>query len=89
MLMMHKQQNPNSFFPNDGLIFIHNGTILFTVSNPDNEGKDSEEKNLGHINSITSIGNTTKDKAKIGKIWSWVQSHISVFKNATHLRPEF
>lgn len=52
---------------NDGLIFIHNGTILFTVSNPDNEGKDGEEKNLGHINSITSIGNTTKDKAKIGK----------------------
>jgi hypothetical protein len=52
---------------NDELIFIHNGKVPFTVSNPDDEGKDSEEKNLGHINAITSIGNTTKDKAKIGK----------------------
>ena len=39
----------------------------FTVSNPETEDLDSEKKLLGHINSITSIGNTIKDKAEIGK----------------------
>lgn len=46
----------------DGLIFKHNGTVPFSVSD---EGK----KPLGHINSITSIGNSSKRNHynKIGK----------------------
>ena len=46
----------------DGLIFKHNGTIPFSIS-------DEGEKPLGHINSITSIGNSSKrdNYNKIGK----------------------
>jgi hypothetical protein len=52
----------------DGLWFKHNGSVRFTISNPENEEADSENGLLGHINSITSIGNSTKiDEQKIGK----------------------
>ncbi|RZK12776.1 MAG: DNA helicase [Flavobacterium sp.] len=52
----------------DGLWFKHNGTVRFTISDPSTEDDDSEEGRLGHINAITSIGNTTKvDEQKIGK----------------------
>lgn len=52
----------------DGLWFKHNGAVRFSISDPDNEDKDSETGNLGHINAITSIGNSTKiDEQKIGK----------------------
>lgn len=46
----------------DGLIFKHNGTVPFSIS-------DEGEKPLGHINSITSIGNSSKrdNYNKIGK----------------------
>lgn len=46
----------------DGLIFKHNGTIPFSIS-------DEGQKPLGHINSITSIGNSSKrnNYNKIGK----------------------
>ena len=37
------------------LIFAHNGTRHFFVSNPANEDIDSERKTLGDINAITSI----------------------------------
>lgn len=51
-----------------GLFFKHNGSVRFTISNPANEDEDSENGKLGHINSITSIGNSTKiDEQKIGK----------------------
>jgi len=51
-----------------GLWFKHNGSVRFTISNPDNEDEDSERGTLGHINAITSIGNSTKiDEQKIGK----------------------
>lgn len=33
---------------NDGLTFIHNGTIGFTVSNPETEDHDGEEKVRTH-----------------------------------------
>lgn len=52
----------------DGLWFKHNGSVRFSISDPDNEEEDSETGNLGHINAITSIGNSTKiDEQKIGK----------------------
>ena len=42
------------------LIFAHNGTRHFSVSNPANEDRDSQEGKLGDINSITSIANSNK-----------------------------
>lgn len=50
-----------------GLYFIHNGSIPFTVSNPQEEEADTENGALGHINSITSIANSNKTEASIGK----------------------
>ncbi|MEI6429623.1 MAG: AAA domain-containing protein [Pseudanabaena sp. ELA607] len=40
-----------------GLICSHNGLVKFNITDPDKEGDTS---NLGHINSITSIGNSSK-----------------------------
>ena len=50
-----------------GLYFSHNGTVLFTVSAPD------DVQNIGHLNAITAIGDTSKtgetgkNSPKIGK----------------------
>lgn len=49
------------------LIFAHNGSRHFSVSNPENEDVDSENKTLGDINAITSIANSNKTGASIGK----------------------
>lgn len=49
------------------LIFAHNGTRQFSVSDPANEGSDSEAGKLGDINAITSIANSNKTEASIGK----------------------
>lgn len=49
------------------LIFAHNGTRHFSVSNPADEDRDSKEGTLGDINSITSIANSNKTEASIGK----------------------
>src|SRR5690606_16577066 len=52
----------------NGLWFKHNGTIKFTVSDIDTAKEDTQAGTLGHINSITAIGNSTKiDEQKIGK----------------------
>ena len=52
----------------DRLVFIHNGTQRFSVSNPETEEKDREEGCLGDVNAILSIGNSTKtDQNTIGK----------------------
>lgn len=51
----------------DKLIFAHNGTRRFSVSNPATEAEDSENNALGDINSITSIANSNKSEASIGK----------------------
>jgi hypothetical protein len=51
----------------DKLVFAHNGTRRFTVSNPASEKQDRESGNLGDINAITSIGASNKPKAAIGK----------------------
>lgn len=54
-----------------GLLFKHNGTTHFTVSSYDTEEKDRAAGTLGHVNSITAIGFSTKDNEgkdnKIGK----------------------
>jgi hypothetical protein len=51
----------------DGLYFKHNGTTLFSVSNPDTEREDKENNILGHVNSITAIANSNKTESSIGK----------------------
>lgn len=51
----------------EGLYFKHNGTIHFSVSNPETEDIDKENNELGHINSITSIANSSKTESSIGK----------------------
>lgn len=50
----------------DKLVFKHNGSHHFFVSDPNTERQDKLNEKLGDINSITSIGNSNK-KAKIGK----------------------
>ena len=44
----------------DRLVFIHNGTRNFHVSNPDTEGEDYDNHTLGDINAITGIGLSSK-----------------------------
>lgn len=51
-----------------GLYFTHNGTVRFTVSNPQSEEIDTHNGTLGHINAITSIANSNKsESSSIGK----------------------
>jgi hypothetical protein len=50
-----------------GLYYTHNGSVRFTVSNPQNEEADTDNGTLGHINAITSIANSNKTEASIGK----------------------
>jgi hypothetical protein len=52
---------------NHGLIFAHDGTTHFSISDSKTEEEDKKNGRLGHINSITSIGNTTKFESQIGK----------------------
>ena len=54
---------------NDKLIFKHNGTRKFSISDVKNEGIDTAKGTLGDINAITSIGNSNKSNGgnKIGK----------------------
>ena len=50
------------------LIFKHNGTRHFSITNPDTEGEDKKNGTLGDINAITGIAFSNKDKQnKIGK----------------------
>ena len=51
----------------DKLIFAHNGTRRFTVSNPETEDEDTKNRMLGDLNSITSYANSNKYEASIGK----------------------
>lgn len=51
------------------LIFIHNGTNHFSISNPAREEEDTVSGKLGDINAITSAANSNKSSKenKIGK----------------------
>lgn len=52
----------------DKLVFAHNGTRRFTVSDPAKEVQDLENGSLGDINAITAVGGSNKtDEATIGK----------------------
>lgn len=53
---------------NDKLVFTHNGTRYFFVSDPDTEYQDHSKGTLGDVNAITSVGGSNKtDEATIGK----------------------
>ena len=62
-----KATNARFILEHNRLIFAHNGTRHFSVSNPDEEDRDSQQGRLGDINSITSIANSNKTEASIGK----------------------
>lgn len=49
------------------LIFAHNGSRHFSVTDPQKEEEDSLSGNLGDINAITAIANSNKTEASIGK----------------------
>ena len=49
------------------LIFAHNGLRHFSITDPDNEERDSAQGTLGDINAITAIANSNKTEASIGK----------------------
>jgi hypothetical protein len=51
----------------DGLVFKHNGETRFSISDPATEDADSASGALGHVNAITSIANSNKTAASIGK----------------------
>jgi hypothetical protein len=50
-----------------GIYFYHNGDIHFTISDP--YIKQTDKKQIGHINAITAIGNSSKEEKSntIGK----------------------
>ncbi len=51
----------------DRLVFVHNGSRHFKVTDVDKETEDTKNGTLGDLNSITSIANSNKDVASIGK----------------------
>lgn len=55
----------------DSLIFKHNGTVHFSISDVDLEADEDYDNKKGHINSITGIGDSSKlgdeKENKIGK----------------------
>ena len=55
-----KAKDAKFILKKDSLFFIHNGTEKFSITDVDNEAEDTKNKTLGHVNSICSIGNTTK-----------------------------
>ena len=64
----------------DGLIFKHNGTVPFSVTNPDDHSK------VGHINSITGIGRSTKKDGISNTIGKFGVGFKAVYSYTT--RPE-
>lgn len=64
----------------DKLVFAHNGTRHFTISDPANEEKDSQEGHLGDINSITGIAFSNKEKSEGNKIGKFGVGFKAVFQ---------
>lgn len=52
---------------NNGLLFKHNGTAPFSVSDPRNEAVDRKSGQLGSVNAITAAGLSTKSGNEIGR----------------------
>ena len=71
------------------LIFAHDGARHFSVSDPANEDEDSEHGHLGDINSITSIANSTKTEASIGKFGVGFKAVFQYTQTPRIYDPEF
>ncbi len=64
-----------------GLYFAHNGTVHFTVTSPD------DRQNIGHINAITAIGDSSKKDENTSKIGKFGIGFKAVFQytNTPHI----
>lgn len=71
-----------------GLIFIHNGKDRFTLTDPETEEDDTDQKRLGHINSITSAANSVKPGGKIGKFGVGFKA-VFQYSNTPHIYDDF
>ena len=73
------------------LIFAHNGTRRFSISNPETEEADTDNGKLGDINAITSIANSNKTKtaASIGKFGVGFKAVFQYTQTPSIYDPEF
>ena len=69
----------------NGLYFIHNGTVNFTVTAP------NDTQNIGHINAITAIGDSSKKETNAAKIGKFGIGFKAVFQytNTPHIYDPF
>ena len=73
----------------DKLVFKHNGKRHFSVSDPSKEDQDLKIGKLGDINSITSIANSNKTEAKIGKFGVGFKAVFQYTESPIIYDPEF
>lgn len=71
------------------LIFAHNGTRHFSVSDPACEENDSNNGKLGDVNAITSIANSNKTAASIGKFGVGFKAVFQYTSNPEIYDPSF
>ncbi len=73
----------------DKLIFAHNGTRHFSVSDPKTEAEDAAAGCLGDVNAITSIGHSNKPEDSIGRFGLGFKS-VFLYTSTPHIYgPEF
>ncbi|MCD7732967.1 MAG: DNA helicase, partial [Oscillospiraceae bacterium] len=73
----------------DRLIFAHNGSRHFSVTDPLREEEDSASGHLGDINAITSIANSNKTESSIGKFGVGFKSVFQYTSTPQVYDPEF
>lgn len=73
----------------DGLVFKHDGETRFSISDPATEEADSTTGALGHVNAITSIANSNKTAASIGKFGVGFKSVFQYTKTPHIYDPAF
>lgn len=75
------------------LVFIHDGTIHFSVTDPRTEEEDGENGKQGHINAITGIGFSSKGQSeeenKIGKFGVGFKAVFQYTKSPHIYDPDF
>lgn len=69
----------------NGFLFKHNGTIHFTISDPNKAEEDGKKGKYGHLNALTGIGSSSKlEGAEGNKIGKFGIGFKSVFKYTAH-----
>jgi hypothetical protein len=70
----------------NGLIFIHNGIIPFSITDPEDE---TDRENIGHLNAITSIGASSKQQGNtIGKFGIGFKS-VFQYTDTPHIEDDY